>query len=184
MLLQILSLTLPALISGLIMILTIKANILKFLDIPIDNNLKINGIRVFGDNKTYRGPFFFIIVSILVSGLLNVLYFNGLNFVHPVFSRPPVMIGFIFGASYTLGELINSFIKRRNNINPGAVTQSNWKVIQRFFDLTDGVIIMAFVSVVFNLLTVFEALTAAILGVALHIGTDSLMMVIGLKKKF
>lgn len=184
MLLRIASIILPALMSGTVLILTIRLRILDFLNAPIDQNFKINNIRLFGENKTFRGPVIFVIISVLTSGVLHLLYLGGFSFVHPLFGRSPILIGFIFGLSYSLGELINSFIKRQKHISPGTVTKSNRRIIQRFFDLTDGIILIAFFAITLHLLTIFDAISAAVLGTLIHIITDIFMQNIGLKKKF
>lgn len=180
---QIISLTLPALFSGLALIVVIKKKYLKKLDLPIDHKFKFNGVRFFGDNKTYRGFVVFVVISIILSIILHVGYQNGFSrFIHPIFEKNPILIGLIYSLSYTIGELTNSAIKRQLHIAPGKTIKSEFKTLQKFFDLSDGILFIAFAFYVFSLVSVFQIIAAAIIGIGLHYATDILMQYLDLKK--
>lgn len=183
--LQIISLTLPVLVSGLVLILILKKNYLKVLDIPLDHYLIINEVRLFGDNKTYRGLAVFTIVSISICVALQRFYLNGFyEFIHPIFKNNPILIGVIYSFAYTLGELVNSVIKRQAHISPGKTTRSSFRSLQRFLDLSDGIVMVAFVLTLFTLVTPGQAFIASILGIGIHLGTDNLMQNLKLKQDF
>lgn len=88
-------------------------NRINFLNIPINKKL-------FGENKTWRGIFFGIILSIVVAFLqkissalfhnIETLNYNEINI---------FVFGFVMGAGALTGDLIKSFIKRKINILPG-----------------------------------------------------------------
>ncbi|KKQ77374.1 MAG: CDP-diglyceride synthetase [Parcubacteria group bacterium GW2011_GWA1_38_7] len=185
MIFQIVSLTLPVLLPGLVLIFALKKNYLKFLDFPLDHHLKINGSRLFGDNKTYRGLLVFLISSTIASLVLQGLYLNGYRgFIHPVFKSSPILIGILYAVAYAIGELVNSAAKRQMKIAPGAITRSSLKSLQKFMDLSDGIIVVAVMLTFFTLVTASQALLAAVIGIGLHLGTDKLMQNLDLKKDF
>ncbi|MGE5574691.1 MAG: CDP-2,3-bis-(O-geranylgeranyl)-sn-glycerol synthase [Ignavibacteria bacterium] len=72
----------------------------------------IDGKRIFGNNKTYRGFFFGWGVGIMV-GLAEGLVFGFQNF--------PVMFSLIIPLGALLGDLTGAFIKRRIGIAPGGL---------------------------------------------------------------
>ncbi|MDI6821022.1 MAG: CDP-archaeol synthase [Patescibacteria group bacterium] len=69
---------------------------------PVDFGLKINGKRLFGDQKTVLGCFITLISASLIGLIQNQL-----------------LIGVIMGFSVIIGTLLNSFVKRRCNIIDG-----------------------------------------------------------------
>lgn len=181
--LQIFSLTLPLLISGLSLILVLRYDVFKVLDQPIDLGVTVNQRRLFGDSKTYRGILVHIGVAISVSVVLYVLAFNGFSqVIHPIFQDPPILIGLLFAIFYSIGELINSAIKRQLDLSPGAVLDSPiGGIVQRFFDLSDGIILVAIGLVAFTSVTLFQAAVAAATGILLHYSTDLVMRSLRLK---
>ena len=67
----------------------------------------IDGKRVFGNNKTFKGFFFGLAVGIFV-GLLEVMFFHF-----------PLLFSILTPIGALLGDLFGAFIKRRLGINPG-----------------------------------------------------------------
>ncbi|MDD5192995.1 MAG: CDP-archaeol synthase [Candidatus Nanoarchaeia archaeon] len=93
---------------------------IKFLNYPVDLNKKIKGKSIFGKNKTYRGLFFGILLSIIF------VYIQ--SFVFPFTNRISLInypeenliwLGFLLGFGALFGDLIKSFFKRQLNISPG-----------------------------------------------------------------
>ena len=87
----------------------------KKLAIPIDF-----GKNIFGKNKTYRGFIFGILFAVVVTYLQFLLYnigfFKTLSFID--YSNW-FLVGFYFGFGALLGDLLESFMKRRLKIGPG-----------------------------------------------------------------
>lgn len=181
-LLKILSLTFPILIPGLGLIIILKLRLLSFLNTPLDLGLSINKKRIFGDNKTFRGVFVMIAMAVFVSYILNIGYKSGYDaYVHPIFSQFPILIGIIYSLSYILGELINSFIKRRLNISAGKITPTKFRSLQMFFDLTDGIIVLIIALLIFTSISVKQVLVAGFIGIFMHYCTDVFMKRLRLK---
>ncbi len=100
----------------------------------------------------------------------------------PVFELPwGIVVGATVGAAYSAGELANSFVKRRLDINPGHEVSTRWRYLQVAVDLSDGILLA---SVVYALWGVPVAMATAlfIFGVALHVSTDVLMRRLSLKR--
>jgi len=174
--LQTLSLLLPIFISGLFLILCIKKRLFVGLDIPLDKGTRMWGQPLFGANKTYRGILVHVGISITVTVIL--WYFApSAPWIHPIFYNSPLILGFLYAAAYSLGELINSFIKRRLAIPAG--TQA--KRIQYFFDTTDGIILVGCMFVGVYHVAPLQALAAVVLGCGAHLATDALMKRLRLK---
>lgn len=179
---KIFSLVLPTLFSGLALIVVLKLHLLSFLNKPVDFGLSFRGIRVFGDNKTYRGVVVFITTSILTSYILYFIYKTGGNsFIHPVFGHT-VSTGLIYSVSYVCGELVNSAVKRRLHIKPGSII-GNFRHIQTFFDLSDGIIFTAIILTLLTVVKAEEAILACVIGIFIHFLIDKLMQNLHLKKQ-
>ncbi len=178
---QIISLILPVLISGSVLIIVLKLKTLSFLDYPLDFNLTVGSKRFFGKNKTLKGLSIFVLFSIITCYVLKHIYLNGgKGLIHPVFSQNTIQLGLLFGLSYEAGELLNSFIKRRIEIAPGETKNS----LQHLFDLSDGVITTASAALLFHKITVSEAILTGVFGILIHLFTDQIMIKMKLKKIF
>ena len=181
-LIRILSLTLPLLLPGIALIVTLKLKLFTILDIPLDLGLSVNNKRLFGENKTLKGAVVMLSIAVLSSYALYFGYKSGYSsYISPVFSNSPVYIGVIYSFSYILGELVNSFIKRQMNILAGRTTHTKFKSLQTFFDLSDGIIVVVFALLVFTSASVTQVLTAGIIGIFLHYCTDLFMKRLRLK---
>jgi hypothetical protein len=84
--------------------LCIKTGFLRGLARPIDGGARVRGRRLFGENKTYRGP---VVVAI------------GTGLGYLALGRFPFTVGLLVGAAAMLAELPNSFLKRQLDIAPG-----------------------------------------------------------------
>ncbi|MBT6691004.1 CDP-archaeol synthase [Candidatus Parcubacteria bacterium] len=120
----------PLLLAGLIHhLFVIKFDLVKQLARPIDNNLFLGGQQLFGQSKTWRG----IIVMTALSGLF---YYYLSYWINIETNYPALISGMLIGLGYALGELPNSFIKRRLHIG---ASQSNYKGFKKIFYLIDQV---------------------------------------------
>jgi CDP-2,3-bis-(O-geranylgeranyl)-sn-glycerol synthase len=72
----------------------------------------VDGKRIFGDNKTFRGFFFGWGVGLLV-GLVEGFAFG--------FNNYPVLFSVLIPLGALLGDLTGAFIKRRLSITPGGL---------------------------------------------------------------
>jgi CDP-2,3-bis-(O-geranylgeranyl)-sn-glycerol synthase len=100
----------------------------NFLAKPVDMGKSFRGIRIFGDNKTWRGVIFGTLTGTIVAFLQFEIYksstsndplsytqyithFNLDNF---------AFFGFLIALGALMGDMIKSFFKRRVGIKPGS----------------------------------------------------------------
>ena len=86
---------------------------------PVDGGLTFRGRRVFGDNKTVRG---FIVMPPATAVAFAVVFLlaRDAGGLWPLTPLQYGALGLLAGTGFMLGELPNSFLKRRLGIEPGA----------------------------------------------------------------
>lgn len=132
---------LPAIVAGVVNSIFCKVNTLSKFKVPIDFEKKfIDGKRIFGENKTWKGLFgyiFFNVIFMVIWGVIcNLASLNNLNFFY--FSNENTILnnllfGSLVGLFYALFELPNSFLKRRLGIEPRKTSKRIFKDILYFF---------------------------------------------------
>jgi hypothetical protein len=181
MLQLILFLILPTFLAGVSFILFLKWNKKRFLNQPLDFHIKINGQRLFGENKTIQGPvcmslftmiFGFIVYEIMKSSLPFHLAFNQI-----------LIFYFLIGAAYSLGELPNSFLKRMLSIPPGkSYPKGILTIVFKILDTFDSLLAIAICYILFFKIDIKTVLITLLIGGLIHLFTDQLMRSLGLKK--
>jgi len=156
----------------------IKKNIIPVLAYPVDFNLIWAGKRIFGKSKTFRG---FFVITILVAVFTQMIIFL---FSPPVFLLFPAWLsGGLIGFMYCLGELPTSFLKRRVDILPSDQA-SGWKgLLFYILEQTDSVGFAAITAKYIGLLSLSDTGVIIVLGVGLHVGIDTLLYIVGYKKR-
>ena len=177
--LQTITLLLPLFVSGLLLIYILKKGSFLKLAYPVDFYKTIRGQRLIGDSKTFRGIIVHIIGCIIVCTILYIILKNyNIRYIHRLFTNNPFLLG-------SIGEIINSFIKRRLNIKPGGITKSRLYILQYIADRGDGIVLVSIVLfLIFHISLNFpfvQLITVIILGIVLHFGTDILMKYLRLK---
>lgn len=111
---------LPAYFANMMPVFVRKIN---FLNYPLDFGGKINGKPVLGKNKTWRGLVFGVVIAGIIFYLQQIAYgndfFKSISLID--YTNTSILIGFGLGFGALLGDLIESFVKRRINIEPGEV---------------------------------------------------------------
>ena len=94
-------------------------DLFKALKRPLDGGATIAGRRVFGDNKTWRGALFMTAGPALAA--LALTRWPAFRHALPdaVSDAPALLWGALVGLGVVVGELPNSFLKRRLDIAPG-----------------------------------------------------------------
>ena len=175
---QAFSVLLPILVSGLFFIAAIKRGWLVWLNRPIDF-----GTGLFGPNKNWRAVVFYVVGGTAVVFVLHVLQPQA-PWIAGFYAANPLFLGITVGLTYTAGELINSFVKRRLGLAPGAEAKTKFgKAIQSTFDNVDGALAnglaLAFIfQVDWSLLCIAFAMS-----LLSHWSTDLLMRRLKLKDK-
>lgn len=95
-------------------------NRINFLVYPVDFNKTLNDKPIFGQNKTFRGIFFGVIVGIVICYLQKLFYAPTSSIAIVDYTKINVFwLGFLLGLGALLGDLAKSFFKRQFNIPPG-----------------------------------------------------------------
>ena len=146
-------------LAGILHMVVVKKRWFASLARPIDGGRTLGGLPSFGDNKTWRGVFVMIVFSAAlgaVQGLLGgdwaarsgaaCMDFGALG-LHAGLPRGPLAYAFgyaavnaVHGLGYALGELPNSFAKRRFQITPGKMGAGLVGAIFFFLDQADSVL--------------------------------------------
>lgn len=170
-----------------------RKEVKKVFKKPIDFGKNfIDGKRIFGDNKTWKG----LILSILFCILASIIWGLICKYVQPISNRNwfyinhentimfNILIGALLGLSYSLFELPNSFLKRRFDIAPGK--SSNVKGEKRFIflilDQFDSEIGTMLVIWYFANLSLLEYLQCVLLAGFLHYVIVKIMCYFRLKE--
>jgi CDP-diacylglycerol--serine O-phosphatidyltransferase len=130
-------LLLPLIIAGILHMMIVRFDLFKTFAIPLH-------LKLFGANKTWRGlllmpilcAFGFIVTEKIFSSTPDVL--NGRN---------PFLLGLALGFAYIIGELPNSFFKRRQGILPGKLPEKN-RLFHFILDHCDSALACCFVYAV------------------------------------
>jgi hypothetical protein len=179
-------LILPVVAAGLGHVAVLKTNGLRRLAIPVDRGARWHGRPVFGANKTWRGIVLMTGLGALATGLQSEVERRNAWIASHITTRPaplnPWLAGAVSGLAYCLAELPNSFFKRRLGIPPGARGRSAGR-LQYVIDQTDSVI-GGLIALRLLYRPPRDELAAAVgLGVAVHIGIDQMLYVIGVKRR-
>ena len=177
-------------IAGIINSIFCKINVLKFLKVPMDFNRKfIDKKRIFGDNKTWKGFFGYIIFNIIFSILVGFLWkstklesYNFFYMNHTNTILYNTLIGFLLGLFYALFELPNSFLKRRLDIEPGKTIKGFKKIFFIILDLADSIFGIALVVWMFYPIGIWVYLLFILVGTVTHLLINMLLYFLHLRK--
>ena len=177
-------------IAGIINSIFCKTKVLKCLNKPIDFGKKLkDGKRIFGDNKTWKGFFGYIVFNIIFSIIFGFIWkitnLEHLNFFYIHYTNTiiyNIIIGFLLGLFYALFELPNSFLKRRLDIKPGKTTKGFKKVFFIILDQADSVFGVALVVWMFYPIGIKVYLLYVLVGLVTHLIINMLLYFLHLRK--
>ena len=111
---------LPVLGAALAHAPVLTFDLLKPLKRPLDGGATFRGRRIFGDNKTWRGALVMITGVLLATVLLWQWDWWRGELPDGIQDAGPLLYGALLGIGVVVGELPNSFLKRRRGVAPGA----------------------------------------------------------------
>lgn len=123
----------PLLFAGAVAAVVLRFDLLAWARRPIDCGATLRGVRLFGDNKTWRGLLVAVVAAALGAELQACLAARSL--VEP--DAPAFVVGALMGLGAILGELPNSFLKRRLGIAPGRTTKGPLAAVFYVLDQVD-----------------------------------------------
>ena len=170
----------PLIIGQIINVIILgRKRVKSIFKTPIDFGKNfIDGKRIFGDNKTWKGLVLSIFLCISLSiiwgiicsyipsiGNRNLFYINNENTV--IYN---ILTGGLTGLAYSIFELPNSFLKRRLDIAPGRSSNVKGKKKFIFFiiDQFDSMIGVMLVIWYFSKITFLEYLQCVLFDGLLH----------------
>lgn len=181
----------PVILSGILNMVWCKLPVVKKWQIPIDSGKSFkDGKRIFGDNKTWKGFFGYVWLSITMYGLWGfvssksdfLMIHNYFYYTHSNHFNYNISVGALLGFGYAVFELPNSFLKRRLDIEPGKTISGFKKVFFIFLDQADSVIGCAFVVWLFYDIGMLRFVKLVVLGAVTHIFVNMLLYLLGLRK--
>jgi CDP-2,3-bis-(O-geranylgeranyl)-sn-glycerol synthase len=128
----------PLLAAAALSAVVIRFDLLGFLKRPIDGGRSWRGARLFGESKTWRGVATAVVGCTLAVALQRTLagWAEPLELVDYAAVNPPAL-GVAMGAGAMLGELPNSFLKRRLGIAPGGTARGGRAILFYVWDQVD-----------------------------------------------
>jgi CDP-2,3-bis-(O-geranylgeranyl)-sn-glycerol synthase len=139
----------------------------------------LDGKPIFGSHKTFRGFFAGLIIGTLI-GFVELVLFEAsdrFNFLSVIPFSPSVFLGFALSIGALVGDLMDSFIKRRLNIPPG----SPLPVVDQL-DFVMGALLFSFA--IGELPSPLVTLIVVIITPPIHLLTNFLAYLLGVKKEW
>lgn len=170
---------LPAAVANAVPILSARIPLIAKLDAPIDGGKKLQGHRILGSHKTWRGIITGIIASTLVLWLEQMmaahfgwtsLFTGGVDYA----ALPILLLGPVFAIGALGGDAIESFFKRLRRIKSGKA----WIP----FDQLDYIIGSVLVSLFFVVLAPLQYVLIFIIWFIMHLLVSYIGFKLGLKK--
>ena len=177
-------------IAGILNMVWCKNNSFNIPNVPMDNNTNfIDGKRIFGNNKTWKGFFGYIVLNIIcaiIMGIIcNIFNLNSYNYFYIATENSliyNIIIGLLLGLGYALFELPNSFLKRRLDIEEGKTAKGFKKYFFIFLDQADSIFGIVLVVHLFYSLTLVQYLLYVLLGAVTHIIMNMILYFMKLRK--
>ncbi|HET8937548.1 MAG TPA: CDP-archaeol synthase [Polyangiales bacterium] len=136
---QFLYLYAPLLLSAAISGVVMRQDWLAFARRPIDAGRLLHGKRIFGDSKTWRGVLVAVVGCIVGAAIQKYAVGDHARSIARLdyTTFDVLLFGTILGVSAMLGELPNSFVKRRLSIAPGRTTKGWLSAVFYVWDQVD-----------------------------------------------
>ena len=138
--------------------------------------------RLFGENKTWRGALVMSAGTVLAALALDRLPGYRRRLPEPMAAANPVVVGGLLGIATWVGELPNSFIKRRLGIPPGQRHRSPAGIVISIIDQADWVPIAALILRPIWRMTARETVEVFVLVVAVHLPINLAGYAIGARR--
>jgi hypothetical protein len=139
--------------------------------------------RLFGENKTWRGALVMTTGTTLAAVTLARVPAYRRRLPEPVTDVNPVIVGALLGFASWIGELPNSFIKRRIGIPPGEQLHSPVGLLFSIVDQADWVPIAALLIRPIWKISLRESAGVFGLAVAVHVPVNLIGYAIGARER-
>jgi CDP-diglyceride synthetase len=146
----------------------LRWDLLSGLKLPLDGGLELRGRRLFGANKTLRGLLAMVGGVLAAAALLSLWPWYWHKLPDQIQDAGPWLYGLLLGMGVVLGELPNSFIKRRLGIAPGAQRRSPAGTLISIYDQGDFVPVVWLLLLPIWAMSVGQAAIAFVVVSAIH----------------
>jgi CDP-2,3-bis-(O-geranylgeranyl)-sn-glycerol synthase len=146
---------------------------------PLDGGATWRGRRILGDNKTWRGALAMVIGIVAATALLSLWPWYWRHVPGGIRDAGPWAFGLLLGVGTVLGELPNSFLKRRLGIAPGARQDSRAGRLLSLYDQGDFVLVVWVLLLPLWVMTPVQALIVFAVVSALHLAINVVAYAIG-----
>ena len=175
-------------VTGIFQTLFLKSKFSESFAQSVDFGLHLGSQRLFGENKTFRGFVIMLPMVTLCFTLFGLWYTQSDSSFKEGFWALELLgwtkLGFFSALGYTLGELPNSFIKRRLGIPPGE--QATQPLMGKLFFIVDQLdsIVCALLVIGWIVPTNLTFWVACLLiGAIAHYGFNVVLYWLGIKKR-
>lgn len=128
----------PLLVSAALFGIARRFRFLRALDRPIDAGRSFHGERLLGDGKTWRGVLVAVVGSVATVAFQKAVRTHAAGWELVDYRKlSPVSFGAAMGVGAMLGELPNSFVKRRLGIPQGGTSRGWTSVLFYVWDQVD-----------------------------------------------
>ncbi|MFO7562156.1 MAG: CDP-archaeol synthase [Enhygromyxa sp.] len=185
---QALWLALPVTLAGLTHVTAIARGVLPSLArVRLDGGLELGGRPLLGANKTLRGAIVMIGASVVWAGVFDSIQ-RGLGLDESLRFIPheqlgSVGLGLLLGTAYIVGELPNSFIKRRLGVAPGAAAAGRGRRLFWVIDQLDSAVAIVLALAWFRAPSLGFVLALLGLTALVHPAVAALMKALELKER-
>ena len=109
------------------------------LKLPLDGGMTVGGRPLLGPNKTVRGALFMVGGALAATLALARVPAWWRRLPEEVQEAGPLRLGLVLGGGVVLGELPNSFVKRRLGVASGGRLRTRWGIVLTVWDQADFV---------------------------------------------
>lgn len=181
---------LPLTISGILNMVFTKTKLYQKHKSPIDRGCVLkDGKRIFGDNKTWIGFISMVLISTCVhaaSGVIvNMLNISHCSDLYNIYDNTILynsFVGFIFGLTYMISELPNSFIKRRLDIKAGKTDKGIKGLVFFIIDQIDSLVGVSLLIFLLSNITLLKSVWYIALGAFTHIAVNLVLYLLKVRK--
>lgn len=163
---------LPAGVANMAPPLANKIPLLNKWKTPLDLGKSYNGVRIFGDNKTWRGLVFGMVLAAVTLLVEMSLVASPATDYTAAFS---LLAGALLGFGALLGDAVESFFKRRSGVKPG----HSWFPFDQTDYIVGGLVVMLLMGgLTFNIVGLIF-----VIYFGLHLVVSYLGFLLGFKPK-
>jgi CDP-diglyceride synthetase len=154
-------------------------DLIRGLKKPLDFGASVGGRRLFGDNKTWRGAVVMLVGVMAAAALLSLWPWYWHHLPGEIQDAGQWLYGFLLGLGVVVGELPNSFLKRRMGIGPGTQRKTAGGVLLSIYDQADFVLAIWVLLLPIWTMSVAQAAIAFVVVTVVHLGINVVGYAVG-----